>query len=217
MNQRSGIKLEIRNNGIDQAIQHGSAPDKLKAFAAIKEVVKNGFVVYNGENPKNNKGKLVVISKHVDIASKQYVVTAGFREDANGRLFYDHEMLDIRRVEGLLSQSSEGQMPRHPAPASPRLNDYYTKFINQNIDYSKVVDSNGEPLVVYHGTDADIEKFATEKAGDNGIGAGLGSFFTDNSTYASEYAEKLGGNVIVNCRHKVTIMLISSSIFCFLL
>lgn len=56
--------------------------------------------------------------------------------------------------------------------------------------------NHGEPLVVYHGTDADIAEFATEKEGENGMGAGLGSFFTDNADYASEYAEKLGGNVI---------------------
>ncbi|MFZ4441725.1 MAG: hypothetical protein ACOYOS_25240, partial [Syntrophales bacterium] len=62
---------------------------------------------------------------------------------------------------------------------------------------TKVVDpETGEPMVVYHGTDAVIAEFGTGKAGENGIASGLGSFFTDNPDYASEYAEKLGGNVI---------------------
>ncbi|MDB5814417.1 MAG: hypothetical protein JWN23_1534 [Rhodocyclales bacterium] len=49
---------------------------------------------------------------------------------------------------------------------------------------SKVVDANGKPLVVYHGTAAD---FATFKAPANA--ASLGAWFTSDSATASRYSE----------------------------
>lgn len=103
-----GDVLLNERSGIDETIQHGSGPDKLKAIASIPDVVTNGAVVYDGENPNNPKVRLVAVSKRVDISGKPFVVTAGFKEDANGRLFYDHELLEARRVDGLSSQPSEG-------------------------------------------------------------------------------------------------------------
>ena len=60
---------------------------------------------------------------------------------------------------------------------------------------SKVVDENGEPLVVYHGTASDIAEFQTDKATDKEgrrleMGWGKGKFyFTDSPEAASNAAE----------------------------
>src|SRR5699024_4718451 len=61
---------------------------------------------------------------------------------------------------------------------------------------SKVVDANGEPVVVYHGTARDFEQFdlsASQVSGDVGP---LGVFFTDNPDYASAYAADIKGQVL---------------------
>ena len=58
---------------------------------------------------------------------------------------------------------------------------------------SKVVDANGEPLVVYHGTQASVDAFNTR--GGTGKTSGTGSFFTDNPKTADTYAGGEGGNV----------------------
>lgn len=57
---------------------------------------------------------------------------------------------------------------------------------------SKVVDAEGEPLVVYHGTAEDFAEFDPSRAGRNyfGSGAGRGIFFTSNPGTASVYAEQ---------------------------
>jgi hypothetical protein len=190
-NKCSGIKLEVRRGGIDEAIQHNSGPDKLKALAAIKDVLVNGYVVYDGVNPKNTRSRLVAISKRVDIGEKQFVVTAGLREDASGRLFYDHELLDTRRAEGISSQSSEGLSPQHPAPTSTRLNDYYRRFVEKDTNSSKVVDENGEPMVVYHGTpDGRFTEFREDKQASNTkFDDSAGFFFTPDKKYAESYAD----------------------------
>lgn len=61
---------------------------------------------------------------------------------------------------------------------------------------SKVTDNAGNPLVVYHGTDADFTTFDPERAGSN-LGADeRGFFFTSDPTQASAYAENDGANVM---------------------
>jgi len=62
---------------------------------------------------------------------------------------------------------------------------------------SKVVDSEGKPLIVYHGTNSDFKEFDINKSGestDTGMW-GRGFYFSDNSEYASQYAKKEKGNV----------------------
>ena len=53
-----------------------------------------------------------------------------------------------------------------------------------DVTYSKVVDKNGEPLVVYHGTNADFDAFDRRKAGRTGGGA---FFFSSNSDFAQGF------------------------------
>ena len=50
---------------------------------------------------------------------------------------------------------------------------------------SKVVDSNGKPLVVYHGTDERFFAFDTDGSGDGG------AFFTDSRSFAENYGERV--------------------------
>ena len=66
---------------------------------------------------------------------------------------------------------------------------------------SKVVDENGEPLVVYHGTKNDFNTFDKRKVGFNTSNALRGFYFTDNSSVAYSYTydeneEDYLGNVI---------------------
>lgn len=66
---------------------------------------------------------------------------------------------------------------------------------------SKVVDADGEPMVVYHGTNRDISEFKPSAAGDKtgNPNAPLGYFFSPDATEASRYARDwgtAGGNVM---------------------
>lgn len=57
---------------------------------------------------------------------------------------------------------------------------------------SKVVDEQGKPLVVYHGTGADFSAFSLDKAGsgtDTGM-LGKGFYFSTDPEYASRYAKR---------------------------
>lgn len=60
-----------------------------------------------------------------------------------------------------------------------------------NSNHSLVVDDNGMPLVVYHGSDADFNEFNSEFIGKTGTALGQGFYFTNNQTDASGF----GSNV----------------------
>jgi hypothetical protein len=54
---------------------------------------------------------------------------------------------------------------------------------------SKVVDAEGKPLVVYHGTTADVESFDLSFSGSDGVGYSSPAIFaTSDSALASDYA-----------------------------
>lgn len=57
---------------------------------------------------------------------------------------------------------------------------------------SKVVDGEGKPLVVYHGTGADFSEFSASKIGSAWGADTVGFFFTDSAKTASSYATSGG-------------------------
>jgi len=65
---------------------------------------------------------------------------------------------------------------------------------------SKIVDADGKPLVVYHGTGADIEKFEKRNTGAGSRESPIGYWFTENPTAASSFADfaarGAGANVV---------------------
>ena len=63
---------------------------------------------------------------------------------------------------------------------------------------SKVVDSYGNPLVVYHGTAANFDAFDDSKTGRNDLGLwGRGHYFASSASTASSYALRQGDNAKV--------------------
>lgn len=56
---------------------------------------------------------------------------------------------------------------------------------------SKVVDSQGRPLVVYHGTPADISTFEPNRAGEHGARFADAVFFSSDSAVAGAYSIRL--------------------------
>ena len=189
----------MTKKGVVHGFQHQGEPT-VRAVAGIKGLIENAAKIATmPHEPANENFKSVhTFVAPLKIAGKLYAVKLTAKEEWSGKMnLYDHQALEM--PDGIYESTSDKSDSIHrPASGDLSIEQLLTAFNGKNSKYiaSKIIDSNGEPLVVYHGTDADIEKFATEKAGENGIASGLGSFFTDNSTYASEYAEKLGGNVI---------------------
>lgn len=54
---------------------------------------------------------------------------------------------------------------------------------------SKVVDAQGRPLVVYHGTKAQFDEFLGEKIGQSGTSEGVGFYFTNDENVAKGFGD----------------------------
>lgn len=102
-----------------------------------------------------------------------------------------------RQAEGVrepMAASEEaGALSRKPSTDQMQTPEFKRWFGD-----SKVVDANGKPLVVYHGTTADFEAFSNEFVGEgNGLSdLGDGFYFTDRPDAASQYAKGDGGQVM---------------------
>jgi hypothetical protein len=80
------------------------------------------------------------------------------------------------------SESTESSEPRQAVTETP---EFKTWFGNSN-----VVDPDGEPLVVYHGTDATFDEFDNAQA-DSRRSSGSGFFFTTDRKVAAGYGENV--------------------------
>lgn len=70
---------------------------------------------------------------------------------------------------------------------------WFGDWENDPDNASKVVDENGEPLVVYHGSNKQLNIFNTT---DFGALLGKGSYFTVDKQEASSYASGANGNIV---------------------
>jgi len=79
---------------------------------------------------------------------------------------------------------------------TPTFLAWFGDWLNDPKNASKVVDENGEPLVVYHGTEEQFEIFKDDKSYEN-----LGFYFSDDINIADSYtANKQAGSYFLNLR-----------------
>ena len=67
---------------------------------------------------------------------------------------------------------------------------FFGNFLTDPKNASKVVDSNGDPLVCYHGSPHKFNVFNYDKIGSQGTSEGFGFYFTSAKDIASGYATK---------------------------
>lgn len=78
--------------------------------------------------------------------------------------------------------------------------DWFGDWENSPETSSKVVDENGEPLVVYHGTGASFYTFEKTNFGKLGKGMYFTSFFNDAKKYANRYDGGIVLGVFLNSK-----------------
>lgn len=73
---------------------------------------------------------------------------------------------------------------------SPKFVNWFGNWRNGK-DCSQVVDENGSPLIVYHGTENEFDEFKSEFMGQTGTALGQGFYFTSNKDDAAGF-----GNIV---------------------
>ena len=124
----------------------------MKSIAAIPQMIENAVFIEERQNDKRN-GKYDSYRYYVcglKIGGTDYTakIVVGVKD---GRAYYDHSLTEIEK--GNLIEAASGFKPTGdaPEPSSTAFKDTRLREILQ-VNSSKAVDENGEPLVVYHGS-----------------------------------------------------------------
>ncbi|MGL5735497.1 MAG: hypothetical protein ACRCYS_11575 [Beijerinckiaceae bacterium] len=122
--------------------------------------------------------------KQIDEALKAYENERG-EPDA----FYEQSLPEEIEIDGVQkpTRNSEG---KQIAATEEGVRNFWKWFGD-----SKVVDPDGKPLVVYHGTNAQFEAFDVQKIGSSATAEGYGFYFAENEDVAKGY-ERDGGSIL---------------------
>ncbi|MBL8420177.1 MAG: hypothetical protein JNK92_06025, partial [Dechloromonas sp.] len=177
-------KVLMDERSVRDSMSHGTInPFKAVAFKAVPDVIERGRIV---STERRGNTDSIYISAPVRINGVDDVVTVLVHRDATTNRMYLHsvttkESLLNDRVSGADAEASERSGSSRKGGIYKILHD----ALNFNGDVSKVVDANGEPLVVYHGTTkAGFTKFETVRS-SKVDGA---YFFTSNLRMARSYS-----------------------------
>lgn len=140
----------------------------------------------------------LVRKHHSDKAASEYLASIGIvgnryldggsRNKGEGSFNYviwDQKTLD--KIALLERNGAKLDAIREAEAAFSRQSQTETPTFKKWFGNSKVVDADGRPLVVYHGTANDIKKFRTNRGAGGELGAG--AYFTDSRADANTYSE----------------------------
>jgi hypothetical protein len=110
--------------------------------------------------------------------------------DSTAYVVFDQKAIAIERIE--TNDQSAPDTGGAKLSAAEKQDQTQTEAFKRWFKDSKVVDADGKPLVVYHGTGADISVFDAGKIGSTWGADTEGFFFTSDAREASGYAESNG-------------------------
>ena len=74
---------------------------------------------------------------------------------------------------------------------SQNFKQWFGDWENNPQNASKVVDKNGYPLVVYHGSDSEFNEFKSNFIGSHGTSRGQGFYFTSDRDFSGNFGENI--------------------------
>lgn len=191
-NKDTGKVISVSKSSIKEITSHDASSIQFQSVAAIPQILENGIYI----DRINNED----IGKHGDISSYDYylcglringvdyTVKAVVANSFNGERYYDHRLTEIEKGK-LISLTTA--MQNHGSESNTPLSDFKDKRLLSILqtNSSKVVDENGEPMVVYHGTLAKgLTHFDKNKIGSRYSYDESGFFFTDKENIAKDYS-----------------------------
>lgn len=166
-----GRRVRFGGAGFRETAHHSADRRVLEIIPHLREMIGEAAPLWSDTVvPPSDKN--IKAFHHYGIktrfANGEAFVRIVVREEVNGNFYYDN---DATSVEQIAQASKQPPLPRTkagarqspPTPARNRLVAWWQSVKPDTV--SKVVDENGEPLVVYHGTTADIKRFDPRKSG----------------------------------------------------
>lgn len=209
VNEDTGREISLGRAGVTEVLHHDiSNPEHLQSIAAIPQIIENS--TYIDTLPNEDLAKNPDIKEYeyyiagLNIGGADYTVRASVGISTTGDKYYDHKLTKIEKGDLLemTSRLSSAEISNQ-SPLS-EVNDKRLLQILQDAQgesdqqihsdnfkrwfgNSKVVDENGNPLVVYHGSNANFTIFDKSKIDIDNLGAG---FYFSSEDIANSYANR---------------------------
>jgi|GEM_PF-349260 len=192
----TGEKVNVSKVSINEVLSHGERDAAhLKSISSIGKLLHNAIFITEKPNAKDNDKyesyRYYIEGVKIDGEDYTAKIVVGVK---NGKTYYDHRLTKIEKgslldsLNGLSNSVAEKQQTSFTGKDSKLLSILQTNS-------SKVVDENGEPMVVYHGSNNEFTKFDTARIGSStGTSDGRGFYFTTDKDYAYSFGKD--GNVL---------------------
>lgn len=163
---RFGI-VEINRASVKDSLGHGFSQKKLDAITSLPEGMKSAAFIkaekdFDGSDIDNGYFCYPIMYQ-----GERQVVFCRARRDVNSNKLYVHEVWMEDEIKGIPLQTAAKFLNSKPHGGNALYKSILADFLNNSNTTSKVVDENGEPLVVYHGSDAQFDVFDKTKGRAN--------------------------------------------------
>lgn len=190
--------VSLTKVGANKVTSHGmSNKAHLQSIAAIPQLIRNAIFIEERPNEKHNNKydsyKYYICGLKIGTTDYTVKLTIGVK---SGKKYYDHALTEIEKGKLLDRINDQADKKGFTTTGDAPLQSYALSIGKDSkllsilqTNSSKVVDENGEPMVVYHGTLADgLRQFSTDFIGSRYSYDEKGFFFISNRKIADDYA-----------------------------
>lgn len=183
----SNLESEIAN-AVLEAGDHARKVARLRNELGEKEMRLQDVTIKLNEMQKekgyNDIVDAMMAGKANDDAYNQYLESSGMMKLAKEEKQLRAEIADAKRQLEEAQKQTEQQTEKTETHA-------FRKWFGK----SQVVNDDGSPKMVYHGSGAEFDEFSYEFIGKHGSAEGQGFYFTDSVKMASGYTNGYGGKL----------------------
>lgn len=190
--------VSLTKVGANKVTSHGmSNKAHLQSIVAIPQLIRNAIFIEERPNEKHNNKydsyKYYICGLKIGTTDYTVKLTIGVK---SGKKYYDHALTEIEKGKLLDRINDQADKKGFTTTGDAPLQSYALSIGKDSkllsilqTNSSKVVDENGEPMVVYHGTLADgLRQFSTDFIGSRYSYDEKGFFFISNRKIADDYA-----------------------------
>lgn len=185
----TGEKVKVSKKGAKKVTSHSQGNEAhMQSIVAIPEMIENSVFIEERPAYKDNAqyDSYRYYVTGLKIGGEDYTarITIGVK---NGEFYYDHYLTDIEK--GNLIEAAQSFIPTEDAPnPSYAGNKDNILFSLLQTNSSKVVDENGEPMVVFHGTRSKDEFYVFDSNKGNPFNQG-GHYFSNKRQFAEKFGK----------------------------
>ncbi|MBG4718162.1 hypothetical protein I5F71_02730 [Pseudomonas aeruginosa] len=189
-------EVRVGRGGIKKAVATSADPAKRVLLADLRRAFEASIYA---SSQADSQGRPDVIAHHkllapIEVDGEPMVAIFTVREGRDGAFFYNAVTVDRQEKAPVVSP---GELKREAQITSP-ANTGAFPFVRQTLQrvnpatVSKVIDGNGEPLVLHHGSAEEFFAFDTSRAGQSTghASAHLGIFLTSDRKLARSYSQR---------------------------